>query len=150
MLFTIALHAYEHACKRKCIHINFDIILMAWIKPSLFIIIFLILTWERFLKLIFRERGRKGERKRKGEEHECERETSISCLLYAPWLGTNPQPSYVPWPGIEPVPLWCTGWSFNQHSHPAGEKPSIFNHPPGDDPDEVCLNHSGNICTFPE
>ena len=35
----------------------------------------------------FRERGRKGERE--GEKHQCERETLIDCLLYAPLLGSE-------------------------------------------------------------
>ena len=32
----------------------------------------------------FRERERKGEREREREKHQCERETSISCLLHMP------------------------------------------------------------------
>ena len=41
-----------------------------------------------FCFFIERERGREG--KREGENHQCERETSISCLSYAPCLGTKP------------------------------------------------------------
>ena len=43
-----------------------------------------------FLELFcyFRKRGKEGERK--GEKYRCERETSISCLLYAPQPGTEP------------------------------------------------------------
>ena len=37
---------------------------------------------------IFREREMEGERK--GEKHQCARETSISCLLHAPNLACNP------------------------------------------------------------
>ena len=40
-----------------------------------------------FYLLIFRERGREGERE--GEKHECERETSIGCLSYAARPGTK-------------------------------------------------------------
>ena len=45
--------------------------------------------------LIFRERGREGER---GEEkHQCERETLICwCLLHAPNWAPGPQPRHVP------------------------------------------------------
>ena len=40
-----------------------------------------------FIILDFWERGRQeGE----GEKHWCERETSIGCLSYVPWLGTEP------------------------------------------------------------
>ena len=35
-----------------------------------------------FYLFVFRERGRDGERE--GEKHQCERETSIICLLYGP------------------------------------------------------------------
>ena len=39
---------------------------------------------DSFFKTVFtfRKRGREGERE--GEKYQCERETSISCLLYAP------------------------------------------------------------------
>ena len=40
-----------------------------------------------FKFLIFREKGREGERK--GEKHQCEREISIGCLPYVPQLGTK-------------------------------------------------------------
>ena len=42
-------------------------------------------TW---LLICFREREREG--KREGDNHPCERETLISCLLYAPQLGVEP------------------------------------------------------------
>ena len=41
----------------------------------------------------FRETGREGEREE--EKHGCERETSISCLLYMPRVGPIPQPRHV-------------------------------------------------------
>ena len=60
----------------------------------------------------FRERGR--ERK-----HWCERERSIGCNLYIPWLErSNLQPRYGPWLGIKPANFWCMGWCSNQLSHP--------------------------------
>ena len=37
---------------------------------------------------VFRERRREGEREE--EKHQCERETLIGCLLYAPRQGTKP------------------------------------------------------------
>ena len=55
---------------------------------------------------IFRKKGREGER----EEHWCERETSIGCLLYAPRQGPNPQPRHVPWLGIKPKTFHFAGW----------------------------------------
>ena len=42
---------------------------------------------KRFYLFIFRERGKGG---REGENHRCEREISISCLLQAPTQGTEP------------------------------------------------------------
>ena len=30
------------------------------------------------------------ERRREGEKHRCEKETSVGCLLYMPQLGTKP------------------------------------------------------------
>ena len=42
----------------------------------------------RFYLFILGERGREGENK--GEKHQCERQTSISCLSHLPWLGTGP------------------------------------------------------------
>ena len=41
-----------------------------------------------------RERGRKEEGE--GQKHQYEREASISCLLYTPPPGSNPQPRHVP------------------------------------------------------
>ena len=56
----------------------------------------------------FREREREGGRG--GEKHQCQRETSISCFLYAP------EPRHVLWPGIEPSTFcfagyWPTNWA---------------------------------------
>ena len=79
----------------------------------LFIIIFLILTWgyvywferererERESE---KERERKKMRERMRTKHLCQRETSISCVLYALW------------PGNEITTLWCmddapTNWA---------------------------------------
>ena len=36
----------------------------------------------------FREKGQEGEGA--GEKHQCERETSVGCLLYMPGLGNTP------------------------------------------------------------
>ena len=56
---------------------------------------------------IFRERER--EREREGEKHQCERETSVGCLLCTPNQGPGLQPRHVPRLGIEPVTFWITG-----------------------------------------
>ena len=48
------------------------------------------------------------------EKHCCERETSISCLLHAPWLGTKPTTQHVPWLEMEPMIFWFAGrWPTN-------------------------------------
>ena len=62
----------------------------------------------------FRERGKKGERE--GEKHPLW-ETPISCLPYAPQLGTAQQPRYVPWLEIKPATFHFMGWRSNQLSH---------------------------------
>ena len=72
--------------------------------------------FKRFHLLIFRERGREGER---GEKHQCVRETSVGCLLQAPNLRSGLQPRHVPRLGIEPATLWFTGrlsthWATSQ------------------------------------
>ena len=52
------------------------------------------------------------------EKHQCERETSIGCLLlYMPLPVIKPTPRYVPWPGIEPTTFWYTGQHPDQLSH---------------------------------
>ena len=43
------------------------------------------------------ERQREGVRERERENYQCERETSISCLLYTPLLGTDPKPLVYRW-----------------------------------------------------
>ena len=58
--------------------------------------------------LIFRESGREGEKE--GEKHQCEREISIGCLSYTPWLGLNLQPRCVPWLGNEWATFCFAGW----------------------------------------
>ena len=65
-----------------------------------------------FLKILFyfidsRERGR--EREREEENYQCERETSLGCLLHVPQLGTQLQPRHVPRPGIKPVTFRFVG-----------------------------------------
>ena len=59
----------------------------------LFLCIFLILT-RGYVSVDFRERGSERER----EKHQCETETSISCLLYICQLG------------FKPATFWCTFW----------------------------------------
>ena len=51
----------------------------------------------------FRQRGRKGERDE--EKRGCEREPSISCLLYASWLGTEPAAQEHALLGLNPRPF---------------------------------------------
>ena len=48
---------------------------------------------------IYLDWGRKGERE--GEKHWCGRETVHGCLLYMPWLGSEPATQDVAWRGIE-------------------------------------------------
>ena len=40
-----------------------------------------------YFVIAFREKGRE----REGEKHQCERETSIGCLLHSPDPGTKPK-----------------------------------------------------------
>ena len=51
--------------------------------------------------LFFRDKGREGEREE--EKHQCERETSVSCCLYAPPTGDQTLN-----PGM------CSNWESNQ------------------------------------
>ena len=51
------------------------------VSTSWLVLFFLILIY-------FRKKGREGERE--GGEHQCERETSIGCLLYVLRMGTWP------------------------------------------------------------
>ena len=43
---------------------------------------------------LFLERGGEGERK--GERHQCVRDTSIGCLSHVPYWPPGPQPRHVP------------------------------------------------------
>ena len=70
----------------------------------------------------YRERGREGERE--GENHRCERETSISFLSSVPSKAPNPQPRRVPWPGTKPVTFRSTGQCSNQLNH-TGQGPFL-------------------------
>ena len=60
----------------------------------------------------FRKKRRKWQNKR--EEHQCEKESSIGCLLYVPDWGSNVQPMFLPWQGFEPKTFCCMGWQSNQ------------------------------------
>ena len=62
----------------------------------------------RFFKKDF-ERDGNGWR-RKGEKHQCERETSISCLLHAPQPGTEPATQACVPTGTKPATFHFTGW----------------------------------------
>ena len=59
--------------------------------------------------LIFDFREREREREKEGEKHQCERETSIGCLLCVSQPGTNLQPRHVPLLGIELVTFQFVG-----------------------------------------
>ena len=48
----------------------------------------------RFYLCIFRQGGREGEKE--GEKHQCERKTSIGCLLHVPQQGTELNPGMSP------------------------------------------------------
>ena len=69
------------------------------------------------LLLIFRERGREGERER--ETSVQERNILLVAFCMCPNWGLNLPPRYVLWPGIEPTTFWHMGRCFNQLSHPA-------------------------------
>ena len=64
--------------------------------------------------MIFRERGREGEKE--GEKHQCKRETLTGCPSYTPQMGgLNPQPRHVPWPEIETFGLWDDAQPAESH-----------------------------------
>ena len=65
--------------------------------------------------LIWREG--KGGRERGREKHWCEREASIGCLSYVPWLGTDPATQARALIGIELATFQFTGRCSNQLSH---------------------------------
>ena len=61
-----------------------------------------------FLTIIFRQRGRGGERDRNinmREKHQCAKETLIGCLLHAHNPGMQPDQQ-----GIELATFWFAGW----------------------------------------
>ena len=60
----------------------------------------------RFYLLIFRERGREG------DKHWCDRETLIGCLSYVPWLGIQS--------AIQVCALTRSWWplTFQDNTHP--------------------------------
>ena len=60
-----------------------------------------------------RERGREGGRE--GEQHRCERETSVGCLPHVPWPGIDPHPRRVPWWGVKPRTFQSAGWCPLSH-----------------------------------
>lgn len=57
-----------------------------------------------FYYYFFREGGRGRER------NMYESETSVGCLLHAPYLGSSPQTGHVPGSGSEPATFLCKGW----------------------------------------
>lgn len=57
------------------------------------------------LKICLLILGEGGRGEREQERHLCDRKTSISCLLYAPWPGSNPQLRYVPEWGLNLQPF---------------------------------------------
>ena len=64
-----------------------------------------------FFKLfiyLFLERA--GGREKEREEHQCVKETSISCLSTTPYWGPGLQPRHVPWLELEPATFWFTGY----------------------------------------
>ena len=62
-----------------------------------------------------------------GVRGRAERETLISCLLYAPQPGIEPATSIVFSQGTEPITLQCTGQCSNQLSHPGQGSEQILN-----------------------
>ena len=62
------------------------------VVESIFLMVILIFLF--YFIYLFLQRGSTGERQ--GEKHQCERETSISCLLHAANWGPGPQPRHVP------------------------------------------------------
>ena len=64
-----------------------------------------------FFKFIFRDRGKKGEKKGK---------TWISCLLHSHSWGPGLQPRHVTWLGIEPATFWFAGSAQSPEPHYSG------------------------------
>ena len=73
-----------------------------------------------FLKFIFRERGREGERE--GEKHQC-----VGRLLRAPHRGPGLQPRHVHWLGIKLVTPRFAGWCSIHWATPARALPFLLN-----------------------
>ena len=67
------------------------------------------------------------EGKRKGEKHQCARETWIGCLSHTPNWGPGQQPRDVPWLGIEPATPWFTGHHSIHWATPARAQVQEFN-----------------------
>ena len=65
----------------------------------------IVLFFYLFKKILFIFRERRREREREGEKHQCERETSIGCLLYMP---PPPNPGMCPdqESNQQPFALW--------------------------------------------
>ena len=94
----------------------------------------IVLFFYLFLNIlfIFRERGREGERE--GEKHQCERETSIGCLLYMP-----PPPN----PGM------CPDQESNQQPFALWDDTQTLSHTSQDSAGGVfCLFVSLFVCLF--
>ena len=82
---------------------------------------FLLIYFKEFYLFLFLERGeREGEIE--GGKRWCKKETLISCLLNAPWLGTEPDNQCM-----------CPDWELNQwiepkvelnHFHFVGQRPT--------------------------
>ena len=69
----------------------------------------------RFLKFIFRGKGREGERE--GEKHQCV--VAFSTPPTGAHWGPGPQARHVPWLGIEPVTL-CFSGTQSTEPHQSG------------------------------
>ena len=69
----------------------------------------------KFLFIYFRKRGRWGEKE--GEKYWCVRETSISCLLHMPHLGTRPTPQAHALTRNWSSDLWLCRTMLNPLSH---------------------------------
>ena len=74
----------------------------SFLKPTHFFTIL-----KRFYLFIFRQREREWEGRKK---HQCEKETSIGCLVHVPQPGPNLQPRQAPWPGIKLAASRFAGW----------------------------------------
>ena len=75
------------------------------------LVIYLI-TYLFIFKNLFLQRGEGTER---GEEHWCERETSISCLLHTPQLGIEPATQACTLTRNQTFTLWDDAWPTEPH-----------------------------------